>query len=170
MLFQASSSLKAMAVQVAVSSKERNQKVIQAEKWLEIAMYHHSLRCLGKQFDYQEALKHFVYVAHQADDRVARAWGLYRIGEILIHGFGLEKDYTQALAFFEKAAEQTDNLMVQALAWTQIGRIHGSGLGIPANKAKAANYYMRAVKQQHCNMARDIALERLRQGSREIII
>lgn len=87
---------------------------------------------------YPEALSWARRAAEQSPD------GRYQLGQLYLHGQGLEQDPAAALDWFEQAAAQG-----LARAQYQSARMYQSGQGTSANPGKARQRFEQAARQGH---------------------
>ena len=71
------------------------------------------------------------------------AWVQVGLGDIYLHGKGVEKNYAEALQWYRKAAEQDSGM-----AYYKIACCYEQGLGVEKNPEEARKYFLKAADKK----------------------
>jgi len=61
------------------------------------------------------------------------------VGELYLHGIGVNEDYAEALKWFQMVSEKSDD------AQLSLGRMYAAGWGVPINDAEAVEWFHRSA-------------------------
>ena len=116
--------------------------------------------------DYEKAYEYFLKGALLYDDAIC----LYKIGDLYLNGYGVEKNTTYAFMLYKRAWDVCDDRAnCSADIQLRLGKCYLKGIGTPVDAETALDYLTQALCGFYKRRKTDVFVAGLIDGARELI-